>query len=305
MKKRLVITGAGGFLGRHLIQGVLKYTDYEEIIAITIGAEELNRTILQKGKLRILEAGALSRGEMKLDGKDVVINCAYPRAMKGKDVTIGLNYIEYVFQESAKAKIAGIINISSQSVYDPQRIEAALESDIPVLTDEYSIGKYCSEMFLRNICAGIPYTNIRLASLIGPGFDVRVPNKMVKSALETGRITAEENKQRFGYLDVEDAVNGLINLLSIEPRNWKHVYNMGGNGSYSLVEIATEIKKTIEQDDYGKEITIDLTSSERYTNSEIKSDLIESDIGHYCWNDFGKTIHKIVTYERSISKKGD
>lgn len=277
---RLIITGAGGFLGSNVIKSVITERCFDEIIAITLGAEQLKECIGEVNQLHIYEADAIENGEVKLRKDDLILNCAYPRAMKGADVTSGLDYVELIFRTAAEESVKGIVNISSQSVYDPQRDHPAVETDVPVLTDEYSIGKYCMEMLLRNVCKDIPYTNIRLASLIGPGFDVRVPNKMVKFALEKGEIMVQVNDQHFGYLDVADAVRGLIGVLMMDPKGWKPVYNLGGEQTYSLLEIAECIEKAVKNV-AGRDVMVIKTEGSGALNSALDNTLLKNDIGEY------------------------
>ena len=292
---RLIITGAGGFLGSNLINGLIAGTYFDEIAAVTLGAEQMKNRFHGTAGLEIYEADAIASGDVVLRSEDLIVNCAYPRAMKGADVTRGLDYIETIFQEAAKASVRGLINISSQSVYDPQRDHPASETDMPALTDEYAVGKYCMEMLLRNLCEDIPYTNIRLASLIGPGFDARVPNKMARFALEKGEITAQVNNQRFGYLDVADAVRGLIGILQLPPAKWKPVYNLGAEKTYSLVEMAECIADTVRSIT-GKNVIIQKVQGDAELNTDLDSSLLISDIGQYCETSLEKSISQIVKH---------
>ena len=295
---RLIITGAGGFLGCNVVKGVLEEGFFDEVIAITLGADQMKNRFQEGDRLKIFEADAISIGAVKLQESDVILNCAYPRAMKGADVTLGLDYVESVFQSAANAHVKGIMNISSQSVYDPQRKDPATEADIPVLTDEYAVGKYCMEMLLRDVCKDIPYTNIRLASLIGPGFDVRVPNKMVKNAFEKHVISVVKNDQHFGYLDIEDAVCGLTKLLRIEPKQWKKVYNLGGSRTYSLVEIAQCIISQMENkcDTNVSMDILDMKDGAARLNSSLVDRVLRDDIGDYIFNTLDESIQKIIDH---------
>ena len=290
---RLIITGAGGFLGSNVIDGVITENFFDEVIAITLGAEQYKECVGEVEKLHIYEADAIKTGEVGLREEDLVLNCAYPRAMKGADVTSGLDYGESIFRAAAEANIKGIVNISSQSVYDPRRDHPAVESDVPVLTDEYAIGKYCMELLLRNVCKNIPYTNIRLASLIGPGFDVRVPNKMVKYALEKGEIKVQVNDQHFGYLDVSDAVRGLVGVLKMEPMAWKPVYNLGSEKTVSLLEMAESIAKKIK-DISLRNVAIIKSEGSGILNSALDNTLLKKDIGEYQTMSFQDSIEKII-----------
>lgn len=292
---RLVITGAGGFLGTHLCTAASERNLFKEVIAITLGADIMRSQCKNLKNIRIFSEDALQTGEVKLGREDLLVNCAYPRAMQGTDITSGLDYIESVFQKAASENIRGIINISSQSVYDPQRKKPASERDVPCLVDVYAVGKYSIEILLRNVCKDIPYTNIRLASLIGPGFDVRVPNKMIKFAVETGTITALDNDQRFGYLDVEDAAGGILGLLAADPHSWEKVYNLGPHDTVSLVELA-ELIKNLLHDEYKIDITVNRKKGEQSSNSAVDSSLLVKEIGEFRRFLITDSLRKIISH---------
>ena len=82
------------------------------------------------------------------------------------------------------------------------------------------------------------YTSIRLASLIGPGFDIRVVSKFVKSAFENKTIKIVGGKQIFEFLDVRDAAGALISLISSNDVKWSPIYNLGNMERMKIIEIA-------------------------------------------------------------------
>lgn len=292
-KGRLIVTGAGGFLGSNLVRMACREGAFREVIAVTLGADEMKKRFEDAAGVAIYAENALSNGDVVLEKDDILINCAYPRAMKGSDIALGLDYVESVFQAAAGAGIRGIVNISSQSIYDPQRDHPASESDLPYLTDVYSVGKYCMEQLLRNVCRDIPHTNIRLASLIGPGFDVRVPNKMAKYALTSGKITVLINQQHFGYLDVEDAVNGLLGVAKADPSKWESSYNLGPDRTYTLLEIAQTIREELKAMK-GMDIEIEEKEGDASLNSALDNSRIKGLISDYQKYDLSGSIRRII-----------
>ena len=290
--QRIIIIGAGGFLGRNITE-YLSGIDMYQIIAITQGADQFRKTIDKLSQVIVLPENALNTKDMILDNEDLMINCAYPRGMQGTNITLGLDYIEEVFSLAAKASIKGIINVSSQSVYNPEREKPATEEDMPDLQSIYAVGKYCVEKLLNNICDCIPHTNIRLASLIGPGFDDRVPNKMVRSALLNREIVIQDSKQVFGYLDVKDAAYGFEKLLSLPVDKWKAVYNMGPDTGYTLIQIAKCIQQVLS-DRWGLAVKLVVHNAENRNNSMITSSLLKNDIGNYVSRSMESSMEVII-----------
>ncbi len=296
MNSKLIITGASGFLGFHVLKDVCRKGQFTKVAAITrhVGALEKRVEHLPGNSIvELYHTDAIKAGEFHMDADDIVLHCAYPRALKGVDVTSGIDYAEALFRASESAGIKGIVNISSQSVYDPQRVHPATEEDTPSLSDAYAIGKYYTEVLLKNICSDIPHTSVRLASLIGPSFSARVPNKMIKSALDNGVIHVEVNEQRFGYLDVEDAARGLIKLLSVDPIRWEAIYNLGIDGTYSLEDIAESIQKMLLETK-SLPVAIEKHSGQSASNSALCNNRIKRLIGEFVQNTLDTSIQRII-----------
>lgn len=278
-KKSIVVTGASGFLGSHLISRLKDDASYEvyalssnpDLLKDRVGGENIH--YLHKNDL--FRDGANSFIE-----NSVIVNCAYPRNSTGTVIADGIKYIQRVFEADVLNNARSIINISSQSVYSQQRTEPANEQTPVCLESPYAVGKYAVELMLESICKGhnTAYTNIRMASLIGQGFDQRIVNRFVKQGLETGSINVKNNNQRFGFFDVEDAVSGIAVMFDSDEKQWKHVYNLGSRGAYSLVDIAETVNKVICSES-GKKIQINLTDGDESGSSELDSSLHADDFG--------------------------
>ena len=263
--KKIVITGASGFLGSHLVERLRDDEQYM-VYALSSKPDEL-RERLGGENVVYAHKDELSAEVLK---DSIVISCAYPRNSTGTAVADGLRYIQTVFDSAVKSEANAIINISSQSVYSQQRTEAATEETPVCLESPYAVGKYAVELMLESICKGSEtrYTSLRMASLIGPGFDQRIVNRFVKQALETGKLTVKRNQQKFGFFDVEDAVNGIVAMLGTDEKFWKLVYNLGGAGSYTLVEIAETVRHVMSETN-GTQLDIDIIDGEEYINSDL------------------------------------
>ncbi len=259
MGKTVMVTGAGGFLGRNLVTKLMSCG--HSVYAVTSkGEAELGVSGLSAvvGNRDFEAIGAL------LDGTDVLFNCAFPRNVDGYQLAEGMDYLQRLFEIAGKSRVGAVVNISSQSVYSQTRTEPARE-DAPVcLESKYAVAKYASEQLLDAYCKEVPHTNIRLASLIGPGFDQRVVNKMADHALTCGLIEVMDNGSRFGFLDVDDAADGLTKMCSqmsvslLEP-----VYNLGTDGAFALSDLASEVVRAFSR--RGREVGIAYSESQQGT----------------------------------------
>nr|WP_294465686.1 NAD(P)-dependent oxidoreductase [uncultured Sellimonas sp.] len=292
---KIVVTGASGFLGSNLIKKLVKDNKYY-IYALSSHADELYDRY-QDMRIVFINKDIINNDEMcnSIMNESIIINCAFPRNSTGTEIAIGLDYIQKLFFNAKKFSAKAIINISSQSVYSGNRKEAATEETIVCLDNTYAVGKYAVELLSRSIFdkSGIPYVNVRLASLIGPGFNQRIVNRFVKQALALKPITIYKSMQKFGFLDIEDAVNGILSLLDINCSQWKRVYNLGNGKGYTIEEIINCVEKVFKSLDYPfPQINIGEGQGEGNTSVDFKS--LCKDTGYTPTVDLCTSILKIV-----------
>ena len=232
--KKIIITGASGFLGSHLVER-LKDDERYKVFALSSKPEQLSERLGGKNVAYVHKDNL--RAEILKDS--IVINCAYPRNATGTAVADGLKYIQRVFECAVECNASAIINISSQSVYSQQRTEVATEEAPVCLESSYAVGKYAVELMLESICkrGNVAYTNLRMASLIGPGFDQRIVNRFAMKLLNGETVTVVQQPKRLGFLDVEDAVSAILAVVNASADIWQPVYNVGNGTGYTVEEL--------------------------------------------------------------------
>ncbi len=292
MNNKIIITGASGFLGSNLLEKIKNDNRYQ-IYAFSQRQDELKKKI--KGD-NIEYKKRDDIFDEKIINNSTVINCAFPRNDSGNGYANGLRYIQNVFKFSVHNNANRIINISSQSIYNTQRTYPATEDDIPCLDTPYSIGKFASELLLESSCDNydLNYTNIRMASLIGPEFEQRIINRLVRQAIESSSIKVDDDNQKFGFLDVEDAVNGLIAIIKNEKgHKWEKVYNMGSAKAYSLKEIAKTIEDVLSEYTH---LNVTYIKGNKSYCSAVNSDRFYREFGFCPAIDIRQSVEKIVHY---------
>ena len=184
-------------------------------------------------------------------------------------------------------------------MYDEQRENPASENADLSLNSCYAVGKYAVELILENTCTNIPYTNIRMASLIGVDFPQRIVNRLILKILNGEEIIINQSSQTFGFLDVKDAVVGIVSLLDINPNNWKLCYNIGNEKAYSMLDIVETIKEVIEN----KSIKMPEIKYEINTNAgstAVSYELLKKDTGFEPSVNLKQSVEEIVN---SLMKK--
>ena len=237
-----MVTGAGGFLGKNLVVELVARG--HSVYAVTsksedeLGASGLAAVVPNRDFKAIAEL---------LDGVDVLVNCAFPRNVDGYQLADGMDYLQRLFAIAGASKVGAVVNISSQSVYSQTRTEPAREDTPVCLESKYAVAKYASEQLLEAYCGDKPHTNIRLASLIGPGFDQRVVNKMVARGLDCGQVAVSGENILFDYMDVADAVRALACMVGAENSDWALVYNLGSGQPESLLCLAELVVSSLRR----------------------------------------------------------
>lgn len=289
-RKKIVITGASGFLGSHLV-GRLKDNERYKVYALSSKPDDLKEK-LGGENVEYIHKDLLD-AEMMVDS--IVINCAYPRNSTGTAIADGLRYIQRVFERAVGNDAAAIINISSQSVYSQQRTEAATEETPVCLESPYAVGKYAVELMLESICKGrkTRYTSLRMASLIGPGFNQRIVNRFLIQAYSGETLQASISSQRFGFLDVEDAVSAIVSRCDTIHAQWRPVYTVGNSESYTIKEIVDCIKRVFEEKgiDFPD---VNITYEEKSCDTAVDYRQISIDTGFVPEFTLKDTVHRII-----------
>ena len=70
---------------------------------------------------------------------------------------------------------------------------------------------------------------------------------MVDQVLRGEHLKVVGGMQRYGFLDVRDAVEGLVKLAMSNPKSWKETYNLGRNESYTLLDVVECIAEQMKR----------------------------------------------------------
>ncbi len=261
---KIAITGAGGFLGTELLRQ-LSARDDITVYAFTFNFERVRDTFIKAQNIIPVDNSEVE--SFCYTGIDVVINCAFPRNVSDATFASGLDFIQKVIDKASSDKVGSFINISSQSVYSQIRENSADENEPCVLETKYAVGKYCSELAVNYAFKDIPHTNLRMASLIGAGFNQRLVNKFAQMIVDGTRLSIAGGKQLFGFLDVRDAASGII-TAALSDKNWDECYNLGTNNAYTLSELA-EMTVKIGKEHGIEALPPEYSESDKWQNSAL------------------------------------
>lgn len=256
----ILVTGAGGFLGKHIIERLPKHHH--------IYATSLNEGNVKQYDLTFIPNDRILTYDFSTF--DLIINCAFPRAADGVGYANGIDFLNSLFQRVEENETCGFIDISSQSLYSFTRTEPATEETQLDLGAVYDVGKYCMELLVDASLKKHKRVHLRLASLIGAGFDQRIVNRFVKSVVAGENIVVNGGQQLFGFLDVRDCADAITTVVE----HWNDVdttgavFNIGNTGAYTLQTIAETVAAVGTEFDYNAKVIV-TEGSDEWKNTSL------------------------------------
>lgn len=232
--KTILITGASGLVGRAVIQELI--TLKEEFV-IYAASSNPDRIIYKADNLYVIKNEEIE-SILSTTRIDILLQLAFPRNVSENQWAEGIKYAIDILFLAHNYKVKRIINVSSQSIYGLQRKISADEKHEIFLNSPYTTGKYCTEIIMGHLFEYGRYTNIRLSTTIGTDTKERVPNKLFARIVSGMDLIIKGGNQKFAFLDVRDAADGLVSLMKQDNILWKSAYNLGTSEVNSLLDIA-------------------------------------------------------------------
>ena len=293
---KIMITGAGGFLGNELLNQLSKNPKYK-IIALTSKEDKIYRRFSNNKSITCYNLYDINNKSIPWSDIDMIIHCAFARSYEGHSLANSLEFTTSLLLKAKNEGVKGFINISSQSVYGGHSNPLWRES-LQVSPDStYSMAKYATEIIIKIICedSQMKYTNLRLSSLVGPELDVRLVSKFVNNAINSKPIQIIGGKQILSFMHVKDAAEGLFALINIEKSIWKNTYNFGSTNRHTILEIA-EIVKRIAPEYTSNPVSIEIEEKDVHIDSGMDSSLFYNDTGWKPKYDMDAIVRSLFEY---------
>lgn len=246
--KKLLLTGATGFLGRNLIDELLKQNNNYTIIALV--RDKTKAKQLLPNAVEIFNEKDLEIGNISLGNTDILLHLGFARPHKSHvEISRSLAFTGKIFRRAVANQLGNIINVSSQSVYGQTTPPPWTEHTKVAPNSPYSLAKYSTELMLKELAhqhKQINTTSLRLAGIIGGAkglINIDLVSKFVETVKNEGNLKVIGGMQVIERLDIRDAVTAIIALLETPSQQWRPVYNLGPNNPLKLLELAEDIIK--------------------------------------------------------------
>jgi nucleoside-diphosphate-sugar epimerase len=245
LKKKILITGGGGILGRILVQEMQKL-EYELVV--------LERKVHKKVSNH-LPCDITNLDEVKkiihMHNPDIIIHLA---GITGnaeceekvhKAIFTNIMGTHNLLKACIKNK-PKIIFASSREVYAETK-EILKESSLLDPKNINGITKMFSEILIRDfhVKYKIPFVILRFSNFIGEANEKRGISIMIKNAIQENKITMYGGNQEIDLLYYNDAVNAIIKSVEY---NKSEIFNIGTGKSITLKKVITKIETQLEKD---------------------------------------------------------
>ncbi len=299
--KKIVLTGATGFVGRNLIDALLSQnSDYT--IAALVRNKETAKLLLPKS-VELYDSVDFEKGSFSFGNFDSLLHLGFARPHKtNEEIAESLAFTAKIFRSAVDHNLSEIINLSSQSVYGQSSMPPWNEETVPAPNTPYSSAKYCTELLLNELAhqkKHIKTSSIRLASTTGGAnglIDIDIMSRFVKKIKNQENLTVIGGMQKVERLDIRDAVSGIISLLNTTGK-WRPVYNLGPSNQINLIELAEQVIKTGKTYYKNNRSKIDLLEKENLLNFGMDINSFKKDTGWEPKYSIEDTIHSLFNYD--------
>ena len=254
-KYKILVTGAAGFLGSHLVEKLHNLGHTVIGIDNMMGGYEDN--IIEGIEFHKLDCCDLIKVQQVMKGVDVVYHCA-ATAHEGLSVFSPYeitknNYLASVsiFTAAINNKVKRIIYCSSMARYGDSKTPFTEDME-PKPIDPYAISKVASEKVLANLCEinKIEYVIAVPHNIIGPRQKYDDPFRNVVSIMLNRMMQKKapiiygdgEQKRCFSYID--DCISCLIPMMN-QKNLHREIINIGPDEEFVTVNKVAEICSNI------------------------------------------------------------
>jgi len=249
---RVLVTGADGFIGSHLVHRLVD--DGADVHALTSEVSSVfpRRLVDLRGRIAIHEGNLMDRGAMDAIAREtrptyVFHLAAYTHVGKSwqrvdECIQANIQGTINLLQALADTGYERFVNTGTSEIYGD--IEVPFREDAVVNPiSPYSVSKYAAERFCRLFqrAYGWPIVMVRPFNAYGPAQSPdRVIPEIIVRALRKEELAMTQARQTREFNYVADLADGFVRA-AITPGVEGEIINIGGGEEISMRDVATTI----------------------------------------------------------------
>jgi len=253
-KQTILLTGATGFLGSHLLEALLK-NNYQVVILkrTTSDTWRINHLLEQVKSYDVDRVTLQSIFEEQ--NIDYVMHLAtlYRKFDNGLEVkemiASNVTFPTELLELAVKYKVKGFINTGTFFEYDCSKLPVDEDAEINPF-NLYAKTKVAFESILKTYSNTLNITTLRLFSPYGEKDNNKLIPMIISKALTGETIELSDGLQKLDFIYKEDIVGAyLCAIRTIEKQqgNGYSIYNIGFGVSISIREIVSIIEEQLKK----------------------------------------------------------
>lgn len=208
---RLLVTGAGGFLGGHIARRLAE-SGFEVIASTRASPVEPPQSVAAARRFSIVAAELAS--DPLPSGIDAIVHAAASSAWRGISVdrmlTDNVIATQALVRHALAGRVRAFVFLSSISAFGTIRVPVLTESEPTINPDTYGLTKLIGEKLLEDVSDALPSLSIRLPAVIGQGSKRNWPSECLRKLKSAELLEAFNPNAPFNNVVHERDVAGLV-----------------------------------------------------------------------------------------------
>lgn len=238
---RILVTGAGGFLGRHVVRYLAARGD--EVVALGRSASLRDALREERIAVEIYDlGGAASLSALEMRGLDGIVHCAGLSSNWGPRRDFERNNVVATANLLAQARRWGrphFVHVSSSSVYFSfsDQLNVGEGTTLPAPVNHYAWSKAAAEQLVRST-NDLLWTIVRPRGIYGAGDKALLP-RLLRAARHGPLPSFNGGRAVIDLTHVDDVVAAIACVLDHQDKASGAIYNVSGGEAVSIREIIT------------------------------------------------------------------